>query len=238
MTVVLSKFLEVQQAISKKPFARKNYSRKKGSGLSYWQYRMMRPFLKMKYNNYQKAHPHEPWLCPDSIKALQILLTDAESGLEYGSGRSTTFFAPFFKKYISVEHEEGWFNQVSDKISELPQVEYHLIKAEENVPQQHLSSEAQVFLTEAEFPVPDELFKTYSDFVLQFDDESFDFILVDGRARRTCALNAMTKLRSGGLLVLDNSERHRYQQVHQALTDWPKIETTTGLTNTTIWRKP
>lgn len=238
MTVTLSKFSEVQQAISAKPFARKNFSQQKGSGIAYWQYRLLRPFLKLKYNNYQKAHPQEPWLCPDSIKALQTLLTDSEAGLEYGSGRSTAYFAPFFKKYVSVEHDEAWFGQVSNQISQLPQVEYHLIKAEKDVPQQHLNSEAQVFLTEAEFPVPDDLFKTYTDFVLQFTDESFDFILVDGRARKTCALNAIDKLKSGGLLVLDNSERHRYQKVHQTLSSWPKIETTTGLTNTTTWRKP
>ena len=238
MTVTLSKFLGVQQAIAADPFAKRNYSRQKSAGPTYWQYRLLRPFLKMRYNNYQKTHPHEPWLCPDAIKALKQLLPGSKSGLEYGSGRSTGFFAPFFEKYVSIEHEESWYEQVKAQLADLPQVEYHLIKAEKEVPQQHLSSEAQIFFSEDDYPVPDQLFKTYSQFVNRFEDDSFDFILIDGRARKTCALNAIPKLKAGGLLVLDNSERLRYKSVHEALVDWPKIETTTGLTNTTIWRKP
>lgn len=198
----------------------------------------MRPVLKARYNQYQSTHPNEPWLCPDAISALNQLLTHCTNGLEYGSGRSTAFFAPYFENYVSIEHEPAWYAKVKEEIIRFPQVDYHLIEAEEDAPQQHLSSEQQIFLTEEEFPIPDEAFKTYSDFILQFADSSFDFVLIDGRARRTCALNAMNKLKSGGLLVLDNSERQRYTKVHQSLQDWPKIDTTTGLTNTTIWRKP
>lgn len=238
MTVSSSQFQEVQKAVQSKAYSERNISHKRSLSLSYLRYRLMRPVLKSRYNQYQKAHPNEPWLCPDAIQALKQLLPGSKLGLEYGSGRSTAFFAPFFERYVSLEHEPDWYEKVKGQIKELSQVEYHLIPAEQEAPQQHLSSEAQIYLTEQEFPIPDELFKSYSDFILQFEDESFDFVLIDGRARRTCALNAMPKVKSGGLLVLDNSERNRYQRVHEALKSWAKLETTTGLTNTSIWRKP
>lgn len=238
MSVSLSKFKKAKEDIQNQPFAKKNYTTKKGVSFNYLMYRLKRPFLKLRYNNYQKANAHEPWLCPDAIKALNTLLDGATRGLEYGSGRSTTFFAPYFTQYISIEHHEAWYKQVKEQLTELPQVEYHLIEPEGDAPQQHLSSEQQYFFTEDEYPVKDTVFKKYSEFVLNFDDDYFDFILIDGRARKSCALNSFSKLKPGGLLVLDNSERVRYHKVHDCLKDWHSIETTTGLTNTTIWRKP
>lgn len=238
MSISIDDFLKVKREIEASPFERQNYSAAPGFSWAYLRYRLMRPFLKQKYNRYQKNHPKEPWLSPDAIRAFKLLSQNLNLGLEYGSGRSTAFFAPFFEKYVSIEHEEAWFQQVKDQLSDLTQVDYHLIKAEEEVPQQHLSSIEQIFTSADDFPVQDSLFKSYSDFVLSFDDEYFDFILVDGRARRTCALNALDKIKSGGILVLDNAERKRYAEVLEQLSDWPQIFTTTGLTDTLIWRKP
>lgn len=238
MTVSLLQFQEVRESLTRKPYSNKNFIQKRSLSFSYLRYRLLRPILKRRYWDYQKKHPNQPWLCPDAISALQKLLPGSINGLEYGSGRSTTFFAPYFDHYTSIEHNKRWYKKVEAEIKHLSQVEYHLIEPEEDVPQQHLSSDKQTFLEEERFPVPDEVFKTYSDFVLSFDDSTLDFVLIDGRARKTCALNALNKLKSGGLLVLDNSERIRYSKVHQTLKNWPKIETTTGLTNTTIWRKP
>ena len=225
MTVSSTKFQEVREAIESHPYFKGNISHKKSLSFPYLRYRLMRPVLKSRYNQYQKANPQEPWLCPDAIKALKQLLPGSNTGLEYGSGRSTAFFAPYFQRYVSIEHEPNWYEKVKGQITELLQVEYHLIPAEKEAPQQHLSSEQQIFLSEEEFPIPDEVFKTYSDFILKFEDESFDFVLIDGRARRTCALNAISKLKSGGLLVLDNSERVRYAKVHEALNGWSKLNT-------------
>ncbi|HEY9117835.1 MAG TPA: hypothetical protein VIN11_08415 [Roseivirga sp.] len=240
MAVELSHFLEIKESIAEKPYASKNFTSQKKQPLKYLQYRLMRPYLKWKYNQYQKSHPKEPWLCPDAIIALKKLLKDSAIGLEYGSGRSTTFFAPHFDKYISIEHHKDWFEKVKIEITELglDHVIYHHIPAEYDVPQQHLSSEEQAYISKESYPIADDLFSDYTNFILTLPDNSLDFVLVDGRARRTCTLNATAKLVSGGLLVLDNSERDRYNEVHSALKDWPSIETTTGLTNTTIWRKP
>ena len=69
-------------------------------------------------------------------------------------------------------------------------------------------------------------------------DESVDFVLVDGRARTECAYYSISKLKKGGLFILDNSERDRYNIVFEFLSEWEMQNTTNGLTDTTFWVKP
>ena len=85
---------------------------------------------------------------------------------------------------------------------------------------------------------PKEEFSNYFNKVLDFDNDFFDFILIDGRARVECLYNSIPKLKSGGMMILDNSERERYKPVFSILNDWDMVFTTNGLTDTTIWFKP
>jgi len=54
--------------------------------------------------------------------------------------------------------------------------------------------------------------RDYSVYVSIFPDEHFDFILVDGRDRVNCVKEALPKLKKGGYLMLDNSEREEYKE--------------------------
>jgi predicted O-methyltransferase YrrM len=112
-----------------------------------------------------------------------------------------------------------------------------LIKPNEELPDIHLSSEDQFFMTQEEYPIKDISFEDYTNATNRFEEDSLDFILIDGRARKSCALNAIDKLKIGGIIILDNSERKRYEKVHQTFAKYPSIQTTTGLTDTTIWLK-
>jgi hypothetical protein len=59
--------------------------------------------------------------------------------------------------------------------------------------------------------------------ITAFPDESFDLVLVDGRDERVgCIESAAPKLRHGGLLVLDESDRPAYRCVDRVLGDWPR----------------
>ena len=42
---------------------------------------------------YRKQHPEAPWLTPKAISFLNQFYIKICQGLEYGSGRSTTWFA-------------------------------------------------------------------------------------------------------------------------------------------------
>ena len=158
-------------------------------------------------------------------------------GLEYGSGRSTVFFAKRLKKLVSIEHYPEWYQKVDKMLLArgINNVEYLLIPKNADLETNDNTEEFHKSLTgEEERPE----YAAYANKVLEFDDDYFDFVLIDGRSRVNCGINAIPKLKPGGMFVLDNSERARYQKVHAALANWPKVETTTGLTNTTIWIKP
>jgi predicted O-methyltransferase YrrM len=53
-------------------------------------------------------------------------------------------------------------------------------------------------------------FALYVKQIDEFPDEYFDIILIDGRARPSCIKRSVSKVKPGGLLILDNSEREYY----------------------------
>lgn len=158
-------------------------------------------------------------------------------GLEYGSGRSTFYFAKKLKKLVSIEHHADWYKRVQIQLNEngIDNVDYFLIPMEEHT-ENHL--EDLELLDKLDGSEPRNSFANYYNKVNEYSDAFFDFVLIDGRVRVHCGLNAIAKLKSNGIFVLDNSERPRYAPLHEALKEWPKVNTTSGLTNTTIWIKP
>lgn len=240
MSTDLNQFEKIKQEAATNPFRKRNICAPKGLTFDYLKYRLLRPLYKLRYKQYQKAHPTAPWLTPDAISILDVLLDTSFIALEYGSGRSTVFFSERVDTLYSVEHNEEWFNHVTESLKKhkLNGSHLKLIRPDKPVADFHSSSERQVFITEEEYPNKDFFFQNYIDFLDEFENEFFDFIIVDGRARTSCTLKAIDKLKPGGLMVLDNSERVRYDRVHERLKSWPKIFTTTGLSDTVIWRKP
>ena len=220
-------------------FIKKNILTKKSFSLSYFLYRVARPILKVNYKLFKWLNPQSPWTSQASIKAFERILDKNMVGFEYGSGFSTMFFSKRLKHLTSVEHNEEWFNIVKTKLKEqgINNVDYHLIpssKVEKNVDYTFYDD---YHLTTKDFTIRKE-YHDYFSFVSTFANEHFDFMIVDGRARVECCLNAISKLKSGGLFVLDNSDRDRYKPVFKVLESWNSITTTTGLFDTTIWFKP
>ena len=199
----------------------------------------MRPILKINYWLYTKTHPNRPWLSPESIKYLEKYLTNSMTGLEYGSGRSTVFFASKLNKLVSIEHHTAWHEKVEKLLAvrKFSNVDYLLIP-EQDVSAANEEIDLETSLITLDGSEDRHEFSNYYNKVNEFTDDYFDFVLIDGRARVKCGLNAIKKLKNGGIFVLDNSERPRYLPLRAALNSWPKVETTTGLTNTTIWIKP
>ena len=138
-----------------------------------------------------------PWLTEKSIEFLNdFLISNDKIVLEFGMGASTIWLSQRCKFLTSVDHDPVWFNEVKNHINE-----------------------SNVFLNLFESNViheTDLIEKSYSHIVDQFDDESLDMILIDGRCRVDCFFLSEPKLRSGGIMVLDNSERHEYKQIFDA----------------------
>jgi len=140
------------------------------SSLAFWEWR----------------HPHAPWLTKDAIRTIEPLIASSSCGIEWGSGRSTAWFAARAGKVVSIEHDPEWAASVAARLQERGlsgAVSYRLCPDGETE-----SPDSEYVRTVG--PVP---------------DESVDFCLVDGLCRQWCALAALDKLRPGGLLIVDNA---------------------------------
>jgi len=65
----------------------------------------------------ERKNPDHPWLTADMVRILETWLKPTDVGLEFGSGRSTIWFANRLKKLTSVEHNKEWYRKVSDMLA-------------------------------------------------------------------------------------------------------------------------
>ena len=60
----------------------------------------------------QQLNRDEPWLTSNAVSFLSCYICSSDVGLEWGSGRSTIWFAKKVKQLTSIETNEVWFNSV------------------------------------------------------------------------------------------------------------------------------
>ena len=189
---------------------------------------------------YERAHPDDPWLTPAAISLLTRLLRPVDTGAEFGSGRSTVWFAARVAALTSVEHDKRWYEAVSARLAERGLSNVSCILAEEDQPVERGGDSA------------------YARTALAFPDASLDFALVDGHYRDYSAKFIMAKIKPGGMLIIDNvnwylpcrskSPNSRtpelgpaagvWAEVWRELAKWRTIWTSSGVWDTAIFIKP
>jgi hypothetical protein len=180
--------------------------------------------------------PERPWLAASAIRFLDAHLTSQMRGFEWGSGASTLFLARRTAFVRSIEHKAKWHRRITARLTEtgLTNVRLDLVPPEMSPPSSrrpHIWRERNLIMNKPDF-------NAYADAILDEPDASFDYIMIDGRARIACAANAMHKLAPGGLLVLDNSERRKYRPIFDMLENWPVTLHANGVWQTAIFTKP
>jgi hypothetical protein len=164
-----------------------------------------------------------PWITFPAIKFLKGFLKNDMRVFEYGTGGSTVFFAERVKEVISTEHDPLWLEKVSGCLRNLEYQNWysHLIEPKvDSLFANKSPSEPDDYIS------TDEGFKgkSFQEYVLsidQYPNQYFDLVLVDGRARPSCIKQAIPKIKPGGFLVLDNSDRAYYlEKVQTYLNDW------------------
>jgi len=136
-----------------------------------------------------------PWL---TDRAVDFLVDYMEKNLhpkilEVGSGASTVWFAKRTKNLISIEHNSEWYHSILKHLAQSEgsyKVEYILHKL------------------------------PYYSLIEDFEDESFDLILIDGKDRRECMLRAMSKVKPGGVLMVDNTDFPVFRNDFSMLNGW------------------
>lgn len=124
---------------------------------------------------------------------------------EFGAGASTIWFARRAKSVTSVEHHPGWAQRVRDMVAEAG-----LDNVEVVVPDVPVGDRPRVASGAPSGAGLD--FGPYVD-VLAAHDGPWDLIAVDGRAREACLRVARDHVAPGGLLLFDDAQRERYQDV-------------------------
>lgn len=182
---------------------------------------------RLAYKFYELRHPDEPWIAQGAVRYLERSLTKEQVGWEWGSGRSTSWFAKHLKRLTSIEHDELWFHKVRQKLAEadVRNVSYR------HIPLDHPVEEP----TYAEY----EKLPAYVAVAQELDDGQIDFALIDGHYRMACVPAIVPKIKPGGLLTIDNSNWLASLSEWSVPVDWPVVHQSTNvMTQTTIWRRP
>ncbi|WP_299149336.1 class I SAM-dependent methyltransferase [uncultured Dokdonia sp.] len=187
---------------------------------------------------YEQLNKDKPWIAPSAIKWLDTNLHKEMSGVEFGSGRSTVWYAHKLKNLVSIEDHQDWYQKVKQQLekAKLTNVRYILKSCEQDM--------------SGHIP--------YVDIVKEFDNSSIDFMVVDGKHRDRIALEAIQKLTSGGFLLLDDAERYipldshtpynykkegkkqpeEWKAFSERTSNWEQLHFTSGVSDTVVLIKP
>lgn len=125
---------------------------------------------------------------------------------EYGSGASTLWLAKRAQSVISIEHDHDWYAQLSTYTVNQPNIILQLC------PGQLMTQPNPNAAITPKYP-----HLNFADYVHSIHqlDRLFDLIVIDGRCRNLCFLQALAHLAPTGYIIFDNSNRQRYQSVLQ-----------------------
>lgn len=186
-----------------------------------------------------------PWLTYEAIDFLNRYVQKTMSVFEFGGGGSSVYFARHAAHVVTVEHDAGWFDAMCVAMEKkgITNWDGNLVTAEEGGSGDSSDPDAYVSADEI---FAGKNFKAYASFIDRFENNSFDIIVVDGRARPSCTKHAIPKLKKGGWLIIDNSDRTYYFTAFREIlqTEFELVSNQKGpapyctwFTQTSIWRK-
>jgi hypothetical protein len=126
-----------------------------------------------------------PWFTYSAIHFLESRLKPHFEVFEYGCGNSTLWLAERVKSVDAVEGDKSWVEYLLPKMPTHVKIMYYPVQEEEN------GKYAQA-ITET--------------------GKLYDIVIVDGRDRNNCVINAVNYLKEEGVIILDNSDRPDYQK--------------------------
>ncbi|CAG0943908.1 hypothetical protein BROC_02451 [Candidatus Brocadiaceae bacterium] len=146
-----------------------------------------------------------PWIAYAAIDWLSSHLTPEMTLFEWGAGGSTVFFSRHVKQVVSIEHDPIWYEEISAIITKnaFNNVNLNLVKPE-------ISNDINFWHMSTVKDYQGFSFEKYVRAIDTYPDNSFDVVFVDGRARPGCIRQAIPKIKTGGYLILDDSEREGY----------------------------
>lgn len=168
----------------------------------------------------------QPWLVFDAIDYLQSLALAGKRVFEYGSGTSTLFWLDHGAHCVSVEHDPTWAKLILREVGGSKLLDYRFVPPGQ-MPEGHRTDDPEdpdSYLS-SDPRLSGYSFQQYVSQIDAFPDEYFDIVLIDGRARPSCIKHSYRKVRVGGVLIVDNSDRlHYFSRTMQYLEQFARTE--------------
>jgi predicted O-methyltransferase YrrM len=142
--------------------------------------------------------PERPWIVPAAIGFLRRQIRSDWSVLELGAGRSTPWFARRAGRVVSFEDDEFWADHTRGRLRELG-LEHAELR---QLPVQEFAEEVD--------GLPDGA----------FDLVVMDFLEAPTVTRTDVLKPALKKVRPGGYLLLDDSDRPGYREAFELMDGW------------------
>lgn len=148
-----------------------------------------------------------PWMKSKELDIIEeiILNVKPEHCFEWGSGYSTLLFPamlPGMKSWHSLEHNKGWYEVIAGKNKD-PRVTVSLVEPDDKEYMKLTGKYDQ----KKEGLYED--FKTYIEFPKTIGHK-FDFIFIDGRARKECLKRAFDLVTDTGVVIVHDANRDDY----------------------------
>jgi predicted O-methyltransferase YrrM len=121
--------------------------------------------------------PKVPWISYRARNFIDRTIQPNWRIVEFGSGGSTLWFAKRGGYVHSIESDPKWYALIQRQLEGLKNVRYECRTIE--------------------------TYANLSDHL----ERSLDFVLIDGEIRGSCAKNAIDKVKAGGMVYLDNSDK-------------------------------
>jgi Methyltransferase domain len=172
-----------------------------------------------------------PWWNRYAIRYFSSQLRRGDRVFEWGSGSSTAWMVEQGAKVTSIEHDPEWVAKVTNRC---PGADVRAIPAKPT------GTIEEPWFKSDKGP---RFFDDYVSAIDEFDDGSFDIVIVDGMCRVECFQRAVPKVRPGGLLVVDDIDMEPYRPLKKSLPGW-KAEIFAGfkssrdLRETAFFRRP
>ncbi len=161
----------------------------------------------------------EPWVTTAAVQWLEEVVTPESRVFEFGAGRSTVFFAERAGEVISAEHHTEWHARVEAELVTRGFVNARVVLAKPD----GVARERGRY-TARRRDGKGLAFERYVKTIDAQPNGSLDLVFVDGRARVACVRRALTKVRPGGYLVLDDAWRPDYRPARRLLSRHPKLD--------------
>ena len=165
-----------------------------------------------------------PWITFRAIRWLLSYLKPEMTVFEYGAGGSTLFLAKRVGELVSVEHDETFHSLVAGRLAKNGIQNCRLVLCHSERRSQQTSADVPygtASFTSFQARHAGEYFEKYVKVIDEYPDGYFDLVMIDGRARASCVRQAVPKIRPGGALLLDNSERPAYAVARRLLDGNP-----------------